>query len=183
MRPGMAASQGSCTPRTHDLCPRGCGPLEALRRSRRRSGGRRIRSSQGPRPAGVVAGRRWVWRGWQSLSPWGYTLTFNDFHHLDWSANFFIECRYHEARLTLAALQSWAAAVSVMIVCHCRRVTDREIRRCVRSGGSTVSAVSEACGAATGCGGCRPLVSKIVQAELEAEPRCLPVIGPALVGA
>jgi NAD(P)H-nitrite reductase large subunit len=64
-----------------------------------------------------------------------------------------------------------------MIVCHCRGVTDREIKRCVRSGGVTVGAVSEACGAATGCGGCRPLVSKIVEAELDAQGgRRLPML-------
>jgi NAD(P)H-nitrite reductase large subunit len=34
-----------------------------------------------------------------------------------------------------------------------------------------VSDVSAACGAASGCGGCRPLVSKIVQSELEAQNR------------
>jgi bacterioferritin-associated ferredoxin len=59
-----------------------------------------------------------------------------------------------------------------MIVCHCRGVTDREIRRCVRAGEHTLGAVSEACGAATGCGGCGPLVGKIVEAEVEAQ-KCL----------
>ena len=70
-----------------------------------------------------------------------------------------------------------------MIVCHCRGVTDREIRRCVRAGESTVAAVSMACGASTGCGGCRPLVGKIVEAELEAAQQCLrlPVLQAALV--
>ena len=54
----------------------------------------------------------------------------------------------------------------------------------MRAGGVTVAAVSQACGASTGCGGCRPLVAKIVEAELEAE-RCLrlPVLqAAALVG-
>jgi NAD(P)H-nitrite reductase large subunit len=39
-----------------------------------------------------------------------------------------------------------------------------------------------ACGAATGCGGCKPLVGKIVEAELEAQ-KCLrlPVLQAALV--
>jgi bacterioferritin-associated ferredoxin len=59
-----------------------------------------------------------------------------------------------------------------MIVCHCRGVTDRDIRRCVRAGETTVCAVSQACGASTGCGGCRPLVNKIVEAELEAQ-KCM----------
>lgn len=70
-----------------------------------------------------------------------------------------------------------------MIVCHCRGVTDREIRRCVRAGDHTVPAVSAACGASTGCGGCKPLVGKIVDAELEAQ-RCLrlPVLQAAIIG-
>ena len=71
-----------------------------------------------------------------------------------------------------------------MIVCHCKGVTDREIRRCVRAGGRTVDAVSEACGAATGCGGCEPLVSRIVDAELDAHGHhCLPMLQAALVSA
>lgn len=70
-----------------------------------------------------------------------------------------------------------------MIVCHCRGVTDREIRRCVRAGEVTVSAVSNACGAATGCGGCKPLVGRIVELELEAQGGSLrlPVLQAALV--
>ena len=73
-----------------------------------------------------------------------------------------------------------AKRIKRMIVCHCRRVTDREIRRCVRAGEMTVGAVSQACGAATGCGGCRPLVSKIVESEVEAQ-NCmrLPVLQAA----
>lgn len=67
-----------------------------------------------------------------------------------------------------------------MIVCHCRGVTDREIRRCVRAGEVTVCGVSRACGAATGCGGCKPLVGKIVEAELEAQRSLrLPVLQAA----
>jgi len=67
-----------------------------------------------------------------------------------------------------------------MIVCHCMGVTDREIRRCVRSGGCSVNAVSEACGAASGCGGCRPAVSKIVDAELKSQLRHLPTLQAVL---
>jgi NAD(P)H-nitrite reductase large subunit len=69
-----------------------------------------------------------------------------------------------------------------MIVCHCRGVTDREIRRCVRAGAATIDAVSEACRAATGCGGCEPLVGKIVQSELDAQrPRLHVLQAAALV--
>lgn len=48
-----------------------------------------------------------------------------------------------------------------------------------------MGAVSEACGAATGCGGCRSLVSKIVERELEAAKQAhrLPVLqAAALIG-
>jgi NAD(P)H-nitrite reductase large subunit len=43
-----------------------------------------------------------------------------------------------------------------------------------------VSDVSEACGAASGCGGCKPLVSKIVQSELDAQNRRLPTLQAVL---
>jgi bacterioferritin-associated ferredoxin len=67
-----------------------------------------------------------------------------------------------------------------MIVCHCRGVTDREIKRCVRAGRVTLSAVSEACGAATGCGGCGPRVHDIIEDELEGKERRLPLLQVAL---
>ena len=70
-----------------------------------------------------------------------------------------------------------------MIVCHCHGVTDREIRRCVRSGVASVGGVSEACGAATCCGGCGPRVAEIVEAELEAQHRRLPMMQVAMNGA
>ncbi len=70
-----------------------------------------------------------------------------------------------------------------MIVCHCRKVTDREIRRCVRAGVTSPCAVSDACGAGAGCGGCRPLVNKIVESELQSQDRLLPLLQAAsLVG-
>jgi bacterioferritin-associated ferredoxin len=52
-----------------------------------------------------------------------------------------------------------------MIVCHCHRVTDREIRACVQAGARSSADVAETCGASGGCGGCEPLVADIVQAE------------------
>jgi NAD(P)H-nitrite reductase large subunit len=54
----------------------------------------------------------------------------------------------------------------------------------VRAGEHCVDAVSEACGAATGCGGCRPLVHKIVEAEIESQKGLrLPMLqAAALVG-
>jgi bacterioferritin-associated ferredoxin len=53
-----------------------------------------------------------------------------------------------------------------MLVCHCLRVFDGSIRECVRSGAArTVDEVSEACGAGTGCGGCRDSIAEIVDRE------------------
>jgi bacterioferritin-associated ferredoxin len=52
-----------------------------------------------------------------------------------------------------------------MLVCHCQRITDQAIRRCVRDGAASVAEVERACGAGGGCGGCRPLVRDIVQRE------------------
>ncbi|HEY6878699.1 MAG TPA: (2Fe-2S)-binding protein [Polyangiales bacterium] len=52
-----------------------------------------------------------------------------------------------------------------MIVCHCYRVSDREIRSCVREGACSVGEVGHACDAGTGCGGCRPEIASIVECE------------------
>jgi bacterioferritin-associated ferredoxin len=53
-----------------------------------------------------------------------------------------------------------------MLVCHCHALTDRDIRRAVRtSGACNVAEVSDHCGAASGCGGCHDLVAEIVQSE------------------
>jgi len=53
-----------------------------------------------------------------------------------------------------------------MLVCHCQKVTDHAIRRCVRDGAGSAAEVQRACGAGGGCGGCRPLVRDIVQREM-----------------
>jgi bacterioferritin-associated ferredoxin len=52
-----------------------------------------------------------------------------------------------------------------MIVCHCFCVSDREIRSCAREGASDLADIGRACGAGTGCGGCRPEIANIVDAE------------------
>ncbi len=53
-----------------------------------------------------------------------------------------------------------------MLVCHCKRVSSRVIRECVQEGAHDANAVGRACGAGTGCGGCRPLVLALVEREL-----------------
>jgi bacterioferritin-associated ferredoxin len=52
-----------------------------------------------------------------------------------------------------------------MIVCHCFCVSDREIRSCVREGARGLGEIGRACGAGTGCGGCRPEIASIADAE------------------
>ena len=52
-----------------------------------------------------------------------------------------------------------------MIVCHCRRVSDRTIRAAVQAGADTEDAVSEVCGAGSRCGRCLPAVSELIDSE------------------
>jgi len=53
-----------------------------------------------------------------------------------------------------------------MLVCHCHALTDRDIRRAVRTTGAcSVAEVGDHCGAATGCGGCYEVVDEIVACE------------------
>ncbi len=60
-----------------------------------------------------------------------------------------------------------------MIVCSCHGITDREIRQHVRAGARTARQVAEACGAGGGCGGCRPVVSEILEEAHGARPLTL----------
>ncbi len=64
-----------------------------------------------------------------------------------------------------------------MIVCLCRRVTDRAIRDLVADGAASVDEVAARCGAGTGCGGCRQFVAHMV-AE-----RCAPDAAPVALDA
>ena len=57
-----------------------------------------------------------------------------------------------------------------MLLCHCHRVSDRQVRRCVRRGASSADEVGGMNGAGTGCGGCRRAVAKVVDDELEKAP-------------
>jgi bacterioferritin-associated ferredoxin len=65
-----------------------------------------------------------------------------------------------------------------MIVCHCFRVSDREIRQCAQEGARTVCEVGRECGAGAGCGGCRPAIAQILDTHEESQtPRTfLPVL-------
>jgi len=52
-----------------------------------------------------------------------------------------------------------------MIVCHCRGVSDRTVKRAVREGAVCVGGVARACGAGTGCGGCHGTIEQILVVE------------------
>ena len=52
-----------------------------------------------------------------------------------------------------------------MLVCQCNGVSDRAIRRVVRSGASSVRQVARGCGAGASCGDCALAIRKIIRAE------------------
>lgn len=56
-----------------------------------------------------------------------------------------------------------------MLVCHCRGISDRQIRRTVRDGASSVREVARATGAGMRCGGCRDNVKRVVGEALASE--------------
>lgn len=58
-----------------------------------------------------------------------------------------------------------------MILCHCMRVNDRQVRAAVESGANTVGKVARLLGAGACCGGCAPAVAEIV-----ARHRALPTL-------
>jgi bacterioferritin-associated ferredoxin len=49
-----------------------------------------------------------------------------------------------------------------LIVCHCRQLTDSQLRREIREGASSLDALERACGAGLECGGCRPELSRLI---------------------
>lgn len=52
-----------------------------------------------------------------------------------------------------------------MLICHCNRVTDREITAVVQAGASSVDEVTDLCGAAGDCGGCADAVEELIEGE------------------
>jgi bacterioferritin-associated ferredoxin len=54
-----------------------------------------------------------------------------------------------------------------VIVCHCHRITDRDIRKLVADGAASTREVERACSAGLACGGCRLVVDELLRAERE----------------
>jgi len=52
-----------------------------------------------------------------------------------------------------------------LLVCHCSLVSDREIRESIRSGAESVEALAAACGAGACCGGCTPMLERLIRLE------------------
>ena len=50
-----------------------------------------------------------------------------------------------------------------MRVCHCRDVSDAEIREAVQRGCSDLEALARTLGVGTGCGGCRQYAAALVR--------------------
>jgi bacterioferritin-associated ferredoxin len=49
-----------------------------------------------------------------------------------------------------------------MIVCHCKAVSDQTVNAAIAAGASSVTDVSSATGAGTGCGGCVPAIEVLL---------------------
>ncbi len=49
-----------------------------------------------------------------------------------------------------------------MYVCHCRGVTDRDIRSAIESGATNLSELARRCAAGSGCGGCCPVLRTLL---------------------
>ena len=53
-----------------------------------------------------------------------------------------------------------------MWVCHCKGVTDGQIRSAITAGARTVVEIGAECRAGTGCGGCLPEVCRLLDDHL-----------------
>ena len=58
-------------------------------------------------------------------------------------------------------------AIEDGVVCLCKQVTERRIRKAVRDGHRRFVAVKQATEAGSGCGLCQPFVQDIINDELE----------------
>ena len=62
-------------------------------------------------------------------------------------------------------IQNRPGYLSLMVVCHCKAVFEREVRDLVRSGALSQPEVARSCGAGTDCGLCRPVLDEIIAEE------------------
>jgi bacterioferritin-associated ferredoxin len=57
-----------------------------------------------------------------------------------------------------------------VIVCHCRAVSDRVVRKAVDRGACDLAEVAKRCGAGARCGGCHPVLMSLLAALLDDQP-------------
>ena len=57
-----------------------------------------------------------------------------------------------------------------MFVCHCRAVTDGEIREAIVAGACDLDEVGRRCGAGITCGGCCPLIQELLAEFADRQP-------------
>ncbi len=69
------------------------------------------------------------------------------------------------------AMTSNGTGTDSMLVCHCREVSDRQIKRAVKNGACSLRDVARETGAGLRCGGCRSNVAQVVQEALQSEIR------------
>jgi bacterioferritin-associated ferredoxin len=50
-----------------------------------------------------------------------------------------------------------------MLVCHCKSVSEREVRDAIRAGACTRREIARHCGAGSVCGGCRPVIDELIE--------------------
>lgn len=50
-----------------------------------------------------------------------------------------------------------------MYVCVCRGITDRDIRKAMMEGATSVDDIEDRLGAGTGCGGCRDYTRRLLE--------------------
>lgn len=58
-----------------------------------------------------------------------------------------------------------------MIICHCNGISDRTIRRSIRSGATTLGELRQICGAGNCCGTCTPALRSLLRTESKSESR------------
>ncbi len=66
-----------------------------------------------------------------------------------------------------------------MILCHCARVTDRDVHAAIEDGARTLSSVCRVTSAAQDCGGCIFAVKATMQRHAVALDRSLPEVSRA----
>jgi bacterioferritin-associated ferredoxin len=57
-----------------------------------------------------------------------------------------------------------------MRVCHCRNVSEQQVREAIRRGCADVEALARTLGLGTGCGGCRSYADALIAYWREVEP-------------